>query len=183
MNLIERVKAIILTPKSEWQVIAGESGDTAYLFKNYVAILAAIPAVCGFVGMLLIGLGLGVALTFAIVSYLLSFVAVFVVAFIVDLLATTFDGRKDFESALKVTVYSYTPAWLVGVFLLIPGLGFLRILGLYALYLLWAGLPPLMKSPEGNKTLGYAVTIVVVAIIVYIVIAAILGVIVGLAIM
>ena len=28
MNLIERVKGIILTPKTEWPIIAAESGDT-----------------------------------------------------------------------------------------------------------------------------------------------------------
>ena len=50
MNLVERVKGIIVSPKTEWPVIAGEPGDAGYLFSNYVAILAAIPAVCGFIG-------------------------------------------------------------------------------------------------------------------------------------
>ena len=45
MNLFERVKAILLSPKSEWLVIEREPPDTVGLFKNYVAILAAIPAV------------------------------------------------------------------------------------------------------------------------------------------
>ena len=55
MDLVERVKAILLTPKTEWPVIAREPGDVAYLFKNYVAILAAIPAVCGFIGSVISG--------------------------------------------------------------------------------------------------------------------------------
>src|SRR4051812_16778372 len=50
MNLVERVKAIVLTPRTEWPVIAAEPGDAAYLFRNYVAILAAIPAVAGLIG-------------------------------------------------------------------------------------------------------------------------------------
>ena len=57
MELVERVKAILLTPKSEWLVIGRESGDPTYLFTNYVAILAAIPAVCRFIGFSLIGYG------------------------------------------------------------------------------------------------------------------------------
>ena len=179
MNLIERVKGIILLPKTEWPTIAAESGDTAYLFQNYVAYLAAIPAVCRFIGLLLVGVGIIPALIFAIINYVLAFVIVYILALIINALATTFDGRKDFESALKLSVYSSTPIWLVGVFLLIPWLGFLTILALYGLYLLWIGLPPLMKSPEGNKTLGYAVAIVVAAIVLYIVIIAIIGAVIG----
>ena len=34
MNLVERVKAILLQPKSEWPVIAREPGDAGYLFTE-----------------------------------------------------------------------------------------------------------------------------------------------------
>ena len=179
MNLIERAKGIILSPKTEWPVIAAESGDTAFLFQNYVAYLAAIPAVCGLVGSLIAGYSIATALILAVVNYLSAFVLVYIFALIIDALATTFDGRKDFESALKLTVYSITPFWLSGIFLLIPRLAFLQILGLYSFYLLAVGLPPLMKSAEGNKTLGYAVAIVVVAIVIYIVIGALVGLLIG----
>jgi hypothetical protein len=175
MTLIDRVKNIILTPKTEWPVIDRESGDVSYLFTSYVAILAAIPAICGFIGTSIIGfnvpsmgtvrLGVASGLGNAIVTYLLTFLIVYVVALIVDALAPTFGGRKDFSSALKLTVYSYTPAWISGVFLLIPGLRFLTILGLYGLYLLYLGLPPLMKSPQ-EKSLGYAAAVVVCAIVI-----------------
>ena len=172
MNLVERVKGIILSPKTEWPVIAGESGDTSYLFRNYVAILAAIPAVCGFIGLVLVGASVGGALIAAVIKYLLAFVAVYIVAWIVNLLAPTFASQKDFPSALKVTVYSYTASWLAGVFLLVPALSFLTILGLYGLYLLYLGLPPLMKTPP-EKAIWYTITIIVCAIILGIVLASI----------
>jgi len=176
MNLVERVKGIILSPKTEWPVIAGEPGDAAYLFRNYVAILAAIPAVCGFIGGVLIGVPVLFALIGAVVQYVLAFVAVYIVALIVNLLAPTFSSQKNFESALKLTVYSYTPVWLAGVFRLIPALSFLGILGLYGLYLLWLGLPPLMKTPP-EKTIAYTITVVICAIVVAIVLVAITAVI------
>jgi hypothetical protein len=178
MNLVERVKAIILSPKTEWPVIAGEPGDTGYLFGSYVAILAAIPAVCGFIGKVLFGFSVGGALIAAVIGYLLTFVTVYVVALIVNLLAPTFNSQKDFPSALKVTVYSYTPSWLAGVFLLIPRLSFLAILGLYGLYLLWLGLPPVMKTPP-EKTIIYTIAIVVCAIVVAIILGAIIAAIIG----
>jgi Yip1 domain len=175
MILVERVKAILLTPRSEWLVIEGEPGDPAYLFTSYVAILAAIPAVCGFIGMSILGrFGIVAGIVAAIVQYLLAFVMVYVMGLVIDALAPTFDGQKNPENALKLAVYSMTPAWLVGVFSLIPGLRILGILGLYGLYLLWVGLPPLMKAPE-EKSLIYAGAVVVCAILISIVIGAIVS--------
>jgi hypothetical protein len=178
MSLTDRVKNIILTPKTEWPVIDREPGDVPYIFTNYVAILAAIPAVCGFIGLSFIGIslpGLGTVrmpvssgLLNAIVGYLLTFAIAYVVALVVDALAPTFSGRKNFDSALKATAYSYTASWLCGIFLLIPSLRFLTILGLYGLYLLWLGLPVLMKSPQ-DKSLPYTVAVVVIAIVIGIV--------------
>jgi hypothetical protein len=178
MNLVERVKGIILTPKTEWPVIAGEPGDARYLFGSYVAILAAIPAVCGFIGAVVAGAPIFAALIGAVLRYVLAFVAAYIMALIVDLLAPTFSSQKNFANALKLTVYSYTPWWLAGVFLLIPGLRFLAILGLYGLYLLWLGLPPLMKTPP-EKTIGYTVAIVICALILSILIGVVIVALIG----
>jgi hypothetical protein len=175
-QLFERVKAILLTPQTEWPVIAREGGDTSGLFTGYVAILALIPALAGFIGSSLIGRYAPVmsGLLGAIIGYFLNFVVVYVVALIVDALAPTFGAQKNFSSALKLTVYSYTPVWLAGIFLLIPGLSFLTILGLYGLYLLWLGLPPLMQAPR-DKALPYAGAVVLAALIIQIVIGVILA--------
>jgi hypothetical protein len=73
MNLFERVKAILVTPKTEWQVIAREPGDLGMLFTSYVAILAAIPAICGLVGWVLVGAPLLTGIMITLVRYVLSF--------------------------------------------------------------------------------------------------------------
>jgi hypothetical protein len=160
MNLVERAKDIVLTPRTEWATVEREASDVGDLFANYVAVLAAIPAICGLIRRILIGLPLLTALGAAIIGYALSFLAVYVLALIVDRLAPNFAGRKDFESALKLVVYSATPIWLSGIFLLIPRLGFLSFLGLLdAIYLLWAGIPELMRSPL-DRVLGYTGVVV-----------------------
>lgn len=171
MNLVERAKAIVLDPRSVWPTIEREPGDTSYLFTNYVAIFALIPAVCGFLGNWLIAgrMGFFGGLFGAIIGYVLTFVVIYIVAMIVDLLAPTFNGQRNFQSALKLVVYSYTPAWLAGIFLLIPGLSFLSILGLYSIYVLWTGIPPMMKSPP-ERTLVYVLAIVACAIVLAIII-------------
>lgn len=94
----------------------------------------------------------------AIVGYALTFAVVYVAAMIVDVLAPTFGGQKNFGNALKLAVYSYTPYWLASVFLLVPFLKFLVILGLYGVYLLYLGLPALMKVPK-EKAFLYAAAI------------------------
>jgi hypothetical protein len=190
MNLVERVKAIMLTPQSEWPVIEREPGDPVHLFINYVAYLAAIPAVCGFIGLLIIGISLPVvgtlrislasALIFAVVSYLMTLVTVYVVALIIDALAPTFGASRNFANALKLSTYSYTPIWLVGIFMLIPGLWLLRILGIYALYLLWLGLPVLMKAPaKDNMIVGYFAAISACVIVIGYILSRILSALVG----
>jgi hypothetical protein len=188
MNVIERVKGILLTPKTEWLVIANEPGDAQYLFANYVAILAAIPAIAGFIGTSLVGftvptvgtirLGIAAGILNAILTYVLAFVISYLVALIADGLAPTFGGQKNFAGALKLTVYSYTPGWLAGIFTIIPSLAFLGILGLYALYLFWAGAPVLMRVPQ-ERAIGYTAAVVVCAIVLAIVIGLIQAAIIG----
>jgi Yip1 domain len=170
MDLVGRVKGILLDPKAEWQVIEGEPADTGALLKGYVAILAAIPAVCGFIGTSIIGLGgyrtpLLLGFVSAIGSYLITFVGVYVMAFVVDELAEKFGGRRSFAHAFRIAVYAPTAAWLASIFAAIPVLAILVGLGLYSFYLLYTGLPILMNVPEDN-VLGYFLAVLVCAVIV-----------------
>ena len=174
MNLVERIKGILLQPKSEWPAIEREPGDAGYLFPNYVAIVAAIPAVCTFIGTSLIGLGgyrigIGIGLVRAVVVYVLSLVGVFVVAYIIDFLAATFGAQKNSANAMRVSAYAPTAAWVAGVFNIIPALSFLGILGLYSLYLLHTGIVGLMR-PAADKAIIYTIAVIVCAIIVWIII-------------
>ena len=178
MNLVERVKNILADPKAEWPRINREPGDLAFLFANYVAVLAAIPAICGWIAWIVVGGPLVTGVLVSLIRYALSFASVYLLAMMIDALAPTFEGAKNFQNALKLAVYSATPFWLSGVFSLVPGLGFVRVLTLlYSAYLLWLGIPPLMRSPP-DKALVYtgAVAACAVAIgVVFLVVAGMLG--------
>jgi len=87
----------------------------------------------------------------AIFGYVLTCASVLLLGLIIDLAAPLFGGRRDFDSAFKLAVYSFTPIWLAGIFLLLPGLRFLTLTGCYGAYLLWLGLPRLMKTPQPNS--------------------------------
>ncbi len=187
LDIVQRAKGIVLAPAAEWRAIEPESGDTAYLFVNYVAILAAIPPVCEFLRRILFGWrgprfgfhhvhhGFFGALFGAVLHWLAAFVIVYAMAIIIDGLAPTFSGQKNQQNAMKLAVYSMTPAWLAGVFALIPGLGFLRLLALlYGVYLFWLGLPILMKPPP-DRTGPYALAAIVCGIVLWVVVGAIVG--------
>jgi len=182
MNLVERVKNILLQPKSEWAVIEREPGDAGYLFTNYVCIVSAIPAVCSFIGTVIAGLGIVGGLMYAVVTYVLGLVGVFVMAYVIDFLAGTFNGQKNLDNAMKVSAYAPTAAWVAGVFNIIPALSVLGILGLYSVYLLHTGIAALMKPPEG-KAIIYTIAVIVCLFVVYLVVFSIIGALFGIGMM
>jgi hypothetical protein len=184
MNLIDRVKNILLTPKTEWEVIKAETTPHKEIITGYVLPLAAVSAVCGFLGTLFVMwafLGLSFFL-FGVLAMVLrivmAVVSVFVVGFIIDALAPNFGGTKNPHQAFKVAAYSFTAAFVGGIFAIVPFIGWLigLLVSLYGFYLLYLGLKQLMGSPD-DKVVVYEVIVVIITIVVM----AIANVIVGLA--
>lgn len=184
MDLVKRVQGIILKPKDEWAKIKDEPTTVPELFTKYAIILAAIPAVAMFLGWALIGFRVpfsgaswtGRGLLYAIFSYVLGLVSVYVFGFVINALAPNFASTQSLPTAMKLAVYSMTPAWIAGVFYLIPALGILAALGaLYGIYVLYLGFNhPLMGTPK-EKVISYIVVSAVVMIVLQIVIGVILG--------
>lgn len=170
MKLFDRAKAIMLSPRTEWRVIEQEPSSPSELL-TYVAVLAAIPEIANFIGQSLIGgyKPVVASLLRAIIAYGVHLAMVYIIAAVIDLLAPRFGGKKNFGNAVKLSVYSHTPLWLAGIFLLVPGLNFLLMLGLYGIYLLWIGLP--MMGVPTYRALGYAVFVTICALIPAIVLA------------
>lgn len=186
MGLVDRAKNIIVTPKTEWDVIAAEATPTAQIVTGYVLPLAAIAALAAFIGMSLIGVSVpmmgtmrvGIVWGAAALVYhvVMAVVMCFVLAFIIDALAPTFGGQKSFAQAFKVAVYAYTPVWVVGVVQILPMLGVLVLIAaLYAIYLLYLGLPKLMHAPA-EKAAGYTALVVIAGIVIGVIIGMIGGV-------
>jgi hypothetical protein len=182
MNLVDRAKNMIVSPKTEWDVVAAETTAPAQLVTGYVLPLAAVAAIAGFIGAVAIGtsvpmlgtvrMSLAGGIVGAILQLVLAVVSVFVMGFIIDALAPTFGGQKNMAQAIKVAAYSYTPVWVLSILAIVPFLGVLVALVsvVYAIYLLYLGLPRLMRSPP-EKAAGYTALVVVVGIIVGFVLA------------
>ena len=158
MALLDRVRNILLTPRTEWPVIAGETATVQSLYVDYILILAAIGPLA-----LIFAMGS----VFAVISYVVGLAMVYLMAWIIDALAPTFGGEKNFIQSLKLTAYSYTAAWIAGIFQLIPGIG--GIIGLlaaiYSFYTFYLGVPVLKKCPP-DKAVVYTIVVVVCGIVV-----------------
>ena len=182
MNIVQRVQDILLKPKETWPAIDAEGGDTASIYKNYLIYLALVPAVAGFIGLSLIGVGVfGVSyrvplisgLANMVVGYVMSLVMVFVVGLIADALAPSFGGTKNPLNALKLVAYGSTAGFLGGVFSLLPSLSILGVLAAaYSIYLIYIGVPVMMKSPP-EKAAGYTAVLIICGIVAALIVGAV----------
>jgi hypothetical protein len=171
--LLERIKGILVDPRAEWQRIAAEPETVASLYTGYIVPVAGFAVLCGFISHLMGFEILGVAykptywqaLTSAAWQYAVQLVGVFLVALIMGWVAPLFGGAGSRVATLKLAAYSATAGWLSNVFLLVPWLGFLAILGLYTLYLVYTGAPVLLGVPQ-NKALPFTAFLVAISIIV-----------------
>jgi len=174
-RLIARVKNILVTPKTEWPVIAAEPASSASIYLNYAMILAAIGPVATFVGMTIFGMSLPLVGTIKvplttgilqmIIGYVLSLGMLYVMALLIDALAPSFGGEKNFVQALKTVAYGYTAAWILAVLNIVPLLGMLALIGsIYSIYLIYVGLPSTMKCPP-EKAGGYTAVVVLIGIV------------------
>jgi len=185
-KVMQRARLLLVSPRTEWPVIAAEPATVTDLYRDYIMIVAAIPPICEFVKVSLLGYawhgfrvyrrGMGAGLAAAIVEYVISLLAVYVLAVIIESLAPNFGGQANRVQALKVAGYSYTASWVAGFAQILPGLYALFALAgaIYSIFLLYLGLPSTMKVvPE--QAGGYTAVIAIIALVVGWVIALIAG--------
>jgi hypothetical protein len=184
VSLVDRVKNILMTPKTEWPRIDAEPATIGGIYRNYVVIVAAIGPIASVIGQLAFGVSL-LGITFrpsvqyvvvtAILTYLLSLGSVYVLALIIEALAPSFGGVKDRVKAFKVAAYASTAGWVAGIFGIFPALAWLALIGaLYGLYLLYLGLPVLMKV-AADKAVAYLVVTILASIVLWLVVGMIVG--------
>ena len=173
-SIVGRVQRLLLSPATEWDVIAAEPVDIQKIYMNYVGPLVIAQAVAAAIGMSVVGVmgyryGVGTALTGMIVQIVAGLVMVYVLAFVINTLAPQFGATPDMGQAFKVAAYAPTASWVAGLVVVIPALAMLALLGaLYSLYLLYVGLPKLMK-PAQDKATVYTLAIIGVMVVITIV--------------
>ena len=172
MNLIDRAKKILTTPKTEWLVVNSESATPSSLIMSYVLPMAIISSI----GRILSGLVWAGAfgtyfIWFAVIGFVSIIISFYISIYVIDLLAPSFGSEKNLNKSAQLVAYSNTPAWIAGLLSFIPVIGFLLVIAgwIYSIYLFYLGLGPLKKTPEDKKIVymivAFIVMIVIVAII------------------
>jgi len=163
-GLIARAKGLMFSPCAEWDRIDAEPATVGGLFVKLVLPLAAIgPLALAIDGLAFGHPGLGLVARWPVVSivlgavivYILSLVMTWLLAVAIDHLAPGFCGCKNRVQAFKVAAYAGVVGWLAGAFAAVPWLAPLMLVGAgYSLFLLYRGLPRLMRAPR-DQALGY----------------------------
>jgi len=178
MNLIDRAKNILLTPKTEWVTIAGESATLSSLLTTYVLPLAAIPAAASVLSGMVIGTGTNMKfiIVSALIAYATAIISFVIATYVTDILANTFKSEKNLDKSAQLVAYSSTGSWVASILSIIPVIGWLGSIagGIYAIYLLYLGVGPVKKTPEDQRVI-YVVVIVVVLIVASMVLGSVLG--------
>jgi len=168
--MFNRVKQILIAPKNEWAVIAGEKSPHSKVFIGYVLPLSLIPAIAAFIGYGIIGFSafglhyhsISLGVRQAVVQWVIQVGGIYLTAFVINLLAENFGTKKNFNQAFSLVAYSYTPMLVAGILYILPALSLVVWLGrLYGLYLLYIGIQPMMETPSEKNTTYFVVCLVV----------------------
>ncbi|MBI1361988.1 MAG: DUF1282 domain-containing protein [Alphaproteobacteria bacterium] len=161
-NLIARVKNLLLSPNTEWDVIDQEVIAPRKLLVGYVVPLAALPALATVFGLSVLGVKVAGEtvrapwmwmLASAALFFVMSVVGVLLFAVLLNALAGAFGAKRNYPQALKVSAYSITAAMVAGIATAVPALGIIALIGAaYSLYLLFIGAPKLMKPAPESAT-------------------------------
>jgi hypothetical protein len=187
-GLIERIKNIVLTPKTEWPVIEAESTSVAKLYSGYVMPMAGFAAVMSFIRMSVIGVSLPFGGTIrtplvsglfsSVLTFVMGLIGLYLVGLVINLLASPFGGQQDQRQALKTAAYALTPAWLGTALTFLPMGSLLQLVaGIYGIYVLYLGLPVMMRGNQASAG-GYTASVVACTIgvgILFGIVAAMLG--------
>jgi len=175
-GLFDRVKNILVSPAAEWRVIDGEANSVGGLITGYALILAAIAPLAMLLGMFLSPFGayitgnIGFLIKLLLIIYAISLGTVVLLGFIIDALAPSLGGTKNGVQAMKLAVYAGTAFWIAGLILILPDLWFLwLVLGVgYGGFLVWLGLPILMRVPP-DKAPAYAGAVIGIWLVLFVI--------------
>lgn len=156
---IQHIVGLFIDPMRQWEKIreqhkSADGGSVAHIF-----VLAAIPAVSGYIGTTQVGWRIGVgepilitgdsAFAIAIIYYLALLVGVFSIGWVIHLLGKAYEVEKPLSLCIALAAYAATPLFLIGLMEVYPVLWLNMLLGLpalaYTVYLLYSGLPIMME--------------------------------------
>ena len=177
---------LLTNPDQAWEAIRRESESVTRLYTGHVLLLALIPALAGFIGTSQIGwqigdgpvtrLSVSSAMSLSVLFYAAMLAGIFILGKFIDFFAATYDAVDRTPRGVTMAAYTATPIFLIGVIAVYPNIWVNMAAGLvaiaYAVYLLYEGLPILMKIPE-DRGFMFATAVLTVGLVMFVALLAI----------
>ena len=158
---IQHIIGLFTDPTREWEKIREQYQSGSGSPVGHVLILALVPAVSGYFGTTQIGWRIGVgepiritgdsAMSIAIIYYIALLVGTFSIGWVIHLLGKAYEVNKPLPLCIALAAYTATPLFLIGLMQVYPVLWLNMLMGLpalaYTVYLLYSGLPIMMRIP------------------------------------
>jgi len=160
--VLQHVWGLFSEPRRAWREIRDQRCTIGKCYCSHVLILAALPAIAGFIGTTQIGWRIGSreihkltlesGLTIALLTYVTLLVAVFSIGWLIHWMGQTYGAKRSLAQCIALAAYTATPLFLVGLLWVYPVLWFDMLVALpalaYTVYLLYTGVPIMMEIPE-----------------------------------
>ncbi|WP_152206150.1 Yip1 family protein [Marinobacter changyiensis] len=177
---------LLTHPDREWEAIRNDSESVGKLYLGHILLLALIPAVAAFYGTTQVGwqigdgqiirLTSGSALQLCALFYASMLAGIYIIGRFIDFFAATYDVKSDKPRGVILAAYTVTPVLLMGVIAAYPNIWVNMLVGLvavaYSVYLLYEGLPILMKIPE-DRGFMFASSVLTVGLVMFVALMAI----------
>jgi hypothetical protein len=160
--VLKHIWGLFVNPKREWVSIRNDECTVGKCYALHVMVLAAIPAISGFIGTTQFGWQIGagdpVKLTLesagmiAIMYYFAMLVGVYAIGWMIHWMGKTYDADVPLAQCVVLAAYTATPLFLIGIMELYPVLWLNMVVGIvalsYTVYLLFSGVPIMMDISE-----------------------------------
>lgn len=169
---------ILTHPDREWESIRQESESTTKLYLSHVILLALIPSAAAFYGTTVVGWQIGdgdvvrlsqsSAFQLCVLFYAAMLSGIYLIGKFIDFFSMTYGVEQSEHRGIVLAAYTATPLFLVGIIAVYPVLWVNMLAGIIAIcwsvYLLYEGLPILMKIPE-ERGFMFATSVLTVGLV------------------
>jgi hypothetical protein len=160
--VLKHIWGLFVNPKREWVSIRNDECTVGKCYAAHVMLLAAIPAISGFIGTTQFGWQIGagdpVKLTLesagmiSVMYYFAMLVGVYAIGWMIHWMGKTYDADVPLAQCVVLAAYTATPLFLIGIMELYPVLWLNMVVGIvalsYTVYLLFSGVPIMMDISE-----------------------------------
>lgn len=181
--MIGKVFGMMFQPTKTWHEVADMSEAELKGYLKYPAILAIIPAAAWYYGTTQVGWSIGdrdvvrfsagSAAAIAPLFYLAQLAAIWIIGYFVHWMADTYGAESTATKGMVIAGFCATPVLLFGIFGIKPQFWLDFLVGMlaacYAIYLLYLGIPIVMRIPEERGFL-FASAVVAVGLVMAVVV-------------